>query len=785
MEIAATEIQSASAPSRGARAILYGAVTLLSAFLLFQVQLIVAKYMLPWFGGTASVWTTCMVFFQVLLLLGYGYTHATRKLQRRRRFALHAGLLGVSVLALALAGLAWRSPITPGMAALMLPGRPTLSVLTVLLVSAGLPFWLLSTTSPLLQDWFWQTEQRPPYRLYALSNLGSLAGLLTYPVVVERTTTVFQQGWIWAGAYAAFAAGTIVCGWMNRDPVVGEPRAVIDVRAGLVKNPGAGQVAMWVALAAAGSALMLATTNFLTQDVAAVPLLWVLPLSIYLLSFVLTFHSARIYRRGVVYPLLAAAMGGLCYALARSGSTKIWMEFALASVVLLLGTLVCHGELARAKPGAQHLTAFYLWLSAGGALGSSLVALVAPRVFGGVWEYQCALFAVALLGAIVLLRDGESWARRAAAWKVVGVAAVVGLVPVMAALDYKPGDVGEARKVHAILLGVCLAAALLLAWYRSARGGWTLVPAAVAMLAGPVVLGVFLLQTARYTDGDLVTRSRNFYGVLSVFEREGDEKLGYYYLLYNGRIVHGLQSRKPELRRLATTYYAADSGLGFAVSFHARRSNPDPQERNLRVGVVGLGAGTTLSYAGPGDYFRVYDLNPRVLELSSGPTPYFTYLRDCQGKCEVVLGDARTSMQQEADGGHLQKFDVLVLDAFTGDAIPVHLLTREAFELYRKHLRDENSVLAVHISNRVLDLAPVVARLAKEEGLAGWNVDSEDEGDLIYQSDWIVLGQHPPGYLVPPGSKTAVSALGQVQPGPLWTDAFSNLVSVLRKWSEE
>jgi len=760
---------------------LYGAVTLLSAFLLFQVQLIISKYILPWFGGTASVWTTCVLFFQIMLLLGYSYTHLTKKLGGDLRFRVHAGLLTIAVALLIAEGLLWRSPITPSMTHLLSPDRPTLSVLIVLFVTAGLPFWLLSTTSPLLQDWFWQIEGRSPYRLYALSNLGSLVGLLTYPFLFEPLTTVFRQGWLWTSGFILFAAGAVTCGWAARATVgVVEPGKKKQRLSGAARLRR-GDIAMWVALAGTGSALMLATTNFLTQDVASVPLLWVVPLSTYLISFIFTFENDRFYRRWIIYPLLPVGLAATSYALERGIAFPIRGELWIVNLTLLIGTAFCHGELARSKPAPEMLTRFYLWIAVGGVLGSGFVALLAPHIFAGVWEFQYSLGAVAVLGIVVLLRDRNSWPWRTAAWRIPAATALIGLVPLIAVADILNPKDSAANNLHWIALGLVAAlAAFLFTFRRLENLWWARASGQILMFTAPLVLGSILWQATQYTTAPLVTRSRNFYGVLSLHQNYEDEQVGWIYILFNGRTLHGIQSLKPELQSRASTYYGNVSGVGLALLHHLRLQNPDPQQRNLRVGVVGMGAGTVLVYAFAGDYFRVYELNPGVADLSQGPHPYFTYLRNCRGTCEVVIGDARTSLQREAETGNLQKFDVLVLDAFSGDAIPIHLLTREAFELYLRHLRDDQSIIAVHISNNVLDLSPIVARIASALNLNAVRVKSPAQGTLIRPSDWVLLSRRNPPLDLPPDIAKSGIVGPAGKPGPLWTDSFSNLLSVIK-----
>jgi len=765
---------------RTAWPLLFGVVTFVSAFLLFQVQLIIAKYMLPWFGGSAAVWATCVLFFQILLLTGYAYTHGTRKLDGRKRFRVHAALLGGSVLLLAVEGFKWRSPIAPAMNRLYSADAPTLSVLVVLLVSVGLPFWLLSTTSPLIQDWFWRIEHRSPYRLYAISNLGSLLGLLTYPFLFEPTLSVIRQGWLWFGGFVVFSGGVLACGARaSREPAPeAKPR-----RKKAAVAVDSGQAFWWVLLAAAGSACMLATTNYLTQDIASVPLLWVLPLSIYLISFVLTFESDRLYRREIVLPLLFVSLAGVYFVLARSGLVRVMIELPIVNAALLFATVVCHGELARLKPAPESLTRFYVWVAFGGALGSSLVGLVAPHVFSGVWEFQICLVLVAILAALMPLRDRTSWIHTHPSWKVAGATTLFGvlplalvyiLLPLLPQVDETSTDI---RWVAWTLLAVSVISSAWMLWkarHDDASFGrpWSFTMAFLV----PAFLVVQFWTLPQLFGQQLVLRTRNFYGVLSVTKVFLGNEFGDFYTLYNGRVLHGRQALKPELQTRPTSYYGNYSGVGLSLLDHPRR-----KMSGIRVGVVGMGVGTVMAYAERGDFFHVYELNPDVAALSNGPKPFFTYLRDCLGKCEVSVGDGRLLLQNEADSGDFQKFDVLVLDAFSGDAIPVHLLTREAFELYLRHLRDPDSVIAVHVSNNVLNLRPIVGRIAHELGLHAISVDSPRRGEVILPSVWIIVSRNPHPLILPADALRLddISELGPA--GPLWTDDFSNLLSVIRR----
>ncbi len=747
----------------------------LSAFLLFQVQLIIGKYLLPWFGGTASVWTTCLLAFQVLLLAGYGYAHASARLGQRQA-KIHAALLLISVGVLAVLAVRWETPITPGASL-----RPTAvddpvgSILLVLAITVAAPFFLLSTTTPLLQSWCRAYSPNVKvYRLYALSNLGSLLGLLSYPFVVEPHVTLSTQAWVWSGSYVVFALGTAVSALLVRPTVA----AVKPARDSSAEKATVVQRLMWVALAACGTGLLLAVTNFISQDLAVVPLIWVLPLALYLLSFVITFENSRFYHRTVAYIAVALAMAAMVHVLFRGGFFPVVAAIWILCGVLLAGCFLCHGELAKLKPAPQYLTSFYLSVAAGGALGTAIVGLLAPYFFSDLWELPFALGFCGLLAVVAQLSDSMSWMRRNAAWKVVIATLMLGILPLVISL-YLTIDMSQAWLRNCLILATAYGIATIMLWVW--RRKWEQAMWPKLLLAGgvPITATVLFILGMDANLGHLLARERNFYGVLSVWERSQDDPIQHSYELYHGRVLHGLQLRNPEYRRRATSYYGNQTGAGLALKYHARRWSTSAEQATLRVGAVGLGVGTIALYAVSGDYFRFYELNPAIAQLSRGDDPYFSYLRDCRGKTDIVLGDARLSLEREAERGELQQFDVLVLDAFSGDAIPVHLLTREAFEIYFKHLRDQNSVIAVHITNRVVDLAPVVSRLAYELGLNGVRIHTQKHGDFLQRTEWILLSRASPVLRVPQVS-SEVQPLEDSPSTELWTDDYSNVFSLLK-----
>ncbi|HVQ30382.1 MAG TPA: fused MFS/spermidine synthase, partial [Vicinamibacteria bacterium] len=541
-------------------------------------------------------------------------------------------------------------------------------------------------------------------------NLGSLLGLLSYPFLIEPWLSVTGQGWLWTCAFFPFAVAMGACAVAAGRAPAGD-RAASGLAA---PRPMAVQHVLWFGLAAVASTLLVATTSELCLDMAVIPFLWVLPLALYLLSFVLCFEYERFNRRVIWLGAAAVSAPACLYALARGTDLPIAGQVAVFSGALFAYCMACHGELARSKPPAAHLTSFYLTVAAGGAAGGLFTGLVAPAAFPGYWELYLALLGGPVLVVAVLLLDAESWLNRGDAGRVWGyrIAAYAGL----AALT------------------------------------WGLGAQAIDDLRG--------MSEVR----------RGFFGVLSVaLENRGqpDE----WRKLRHGRIAHGLQFTAPARRREPTTYYGPKSGAGLALLRHPRRVAGEP----LRVGLVGLGVGTLAAYARPGDVIRVYEINPDVLRLSEGPDPAFTFLRDAPAEVTTVVGDARLSLSREPPQG----FDVLALDAFSGDAIPVHLLTREAFAVYMRHLR-AGGVLAVHVSNKYLDLKPVVRGLAGSFDLRAVLIDGRSTG-VLWSSDWVLVARD--GALFADAEVDAAALpLAVNEPGlPVWTDAYSNLVGALRR----
>ena len=663
---------------------IYAATIFLSSFLLFLVQPLIARLILPWFGGSAAVWTTCMLFFQVVLLAGYAYAHwvSSRRLYR----VMHSALLLAAVLTLPIAPAESWKPLGTE--------EPVSHILLLLAVAVGLPYFLLASTSPLLQAWY--ARARPhgdPYRLFAVSNLASLAALIGYPFAVEPVLTASQQVSIWSWLFAAFALLCAVVAWLT--PAAAEKAETVQ-EAEEKRQP----VWLWLALAATGSALLLAVTNHLTQNVASVPLLWLAPLTLYLLTFIIAFEGRGWYRPALLWIVFLgwlAAMGWLLVDAEHRFDLPVQLAVYLPG--LFLACLFCHGELYRLRPPPRQLTFFYLMVSAGGALGGLLVAVVAPLVFDGYYELGVGLVAVAVLAALRFR--------------------ALGRVPRYASL--------------ALLLGVVACAA-----YEAFH---------------------------HYEDVRVATRS--FYGVLRVKEFGEPGAQTHLRRLVHGAIMHGEQYMHDDLRRNTTTYYQPTSGIGAAILSR--------QDRPIRVGVVGLGTGTLAAYGRPGDVFRFYDIDPGVVRIARSE---FTYLGDSRASIEISLGDARLALEREPP----QQFDVLAVDAFSSDAIPVHLITREALGAYLRHVRPDG-IVAFHLSNRFLDLVPVAARLAKEHGLHAYLVrDDPDDEDETGRSktDWVLIARDE-AVLKRPVLVEAGAEPAEDQPEwRTWTDDYSNLIQILK-----
>jgi spermidine synthase len=794
---------SSTTASRVVPSLILGALSLLSAFLLFQVQPIISKFILPWFGGTPGVWTTCMLFFQVVLFAGYSYAHALTLLPRKWQGILHGLLLGGAIALL---------PIAPAEAWKPTGGEdPAFRILLLLAASVGLPYFVLSSTSPLVQVWFTRASGGAnPWRLYALSNIGSLAALLSYPLFFEVHWDVVEQTTLWSVAFGAFVILSLSGVWMDRRHALKEaaqPPAPVDET---LDHPGWLRRFLWVLLPALASCVLLSATNHVCQDVAVIPFLWVVPLSLYLLTFIICFEHERWYARVPVLwalpalpllfitctedriqkqsfwgkfesmmhhdvePLLEKISGAsLDFSSIDLTPNFIW-ELGWSFGAMFLACMLCHGELTRLKPAPRRLTEFYLLMSAGGALGGLFVSLGAPRFFTTFAEWPISLIAVLLLACAVLLRAVWGVRKKAGEWLLLvllaGLAAfsnwmLVKLeVVTKKVLEERLPQFNAAVPAWALwlIIGVIVACIALLVFRAVRRGSFRAALLSLLFIGLQSTLLILLMFDYGFKHEEKLERVRNFYGMLAV---EEDKEFNSHQLT-NGTIIHGLQNLDAGVREEPTTYYGHHTGIGKALDSLKDRTD-------ARVGVVGMGAGTVSCYAKSGHTFRFYDINPDVVRIAQ---KHFTYLADLKArgaKLEIVIADARLALDSEPP----QNFDVLLLDAFSGDSVPVHLLTREAFAIYKRHMKP-NGIIAVHITNSYLVLAPVIEKIAADAGYKTTRIATESDGVDHDSTDYILVTNNdafvaatPPVLL---GSEIVLK--NDVR---LWTDRYHNLLRIL------
>jgi len=740
------------------------------AFLLFQVQPLIGKYILPWFGGSPGVWTACLLFFQMLLLGGYAYAHfSTKYLKPRGQIVLHVILLLGSLALL---------PITPSETwKPVLAGDPSLRILCLLGVTIGLPYFVLSSTGPLMQRWFSVTHPGvSPYRLYALSNVGSLLALLSYPVFFEVNFTRSEQAVMWSIGLVLFA---VLCGWSavrlwRQNPKDAANGAALDPTAAPDAPTQWSEKTLWIALPAIASVLLLAITNKLSQEVAVIPFLWVLPLALYLLSFVICFDHARWYHRGVFAALLVVGLASVVVLIDAGSDAPMKLQIVIYNATLFVACMICHGELYQLKPAPQRLTSYFLFISAGGALGGLLIAVVAPAVFNDYLEFPLSLI---VLGTIVALICVRQRSRSLALGTIAGAVLTTLILPALfSTFDGSDGLTFEFRKffdVHLTLIGsglVVFVVSVIDFRRRSFATTWRPILALPVVLLA-VQLSYTITKHLRAADPVPVLRSsRNFYGTLKVLDYSRENPAENYHLLMHGATTHGLQFTAPERANSITSYYGPTSGVGLAIN-HLTEKGPK------RLGVVGLGTGSLAAYGAAADYVRIYEINPAVERLARES---FTYLAQCPAKLEVIMGDARLMMERELALGQPQSLDLLALDAFSSDAIPVHLLTREAFGIYLKHLKPDG-VIAIHISNRYLDLQPVVERLAQEFGLGVACISDEPVDEAwLYSTTWMLVS-HNRSLLKAPKIAAATETSKTDHPqGILWTDDKADLYSIMK-----
>lgn len=717
----------------------YAFCVLLSAFLIFQVQPMIGKYILPWFGGTPAVWSTVLLFFQALLTAGYAYAYWLLGRPRARlQGIVHLVLLAISLGLLLTTALAWPSPLTPDPS--WRPQGSTLpiwGILRILGVSVGFPYFLLASNSTLMQAWFNRDyRSATPYRLYAVSNAGSLLALVSYPFLFEPNLSLRAQARLWSVGYVAFAACAVYLALRTvRQPKGGEFAGSAVGPPENEAQPSAGVYALWIGLAACASALLVSVTSQITQEIAVIPFLWVLPLAVYLLTFILAFSGDRWYSRRLYLAAFLVVSAATVWMLVKWPPFSLLTQLVLYVLLLFVCGMICHGELFKLRPLARFLSTFYLMVALGGALGGLWATLLAPYVFtSGFWELQWAAVACAALLAIVMHQERTP-----------------ALAKAVRKLRRKER---KSRQLEAPPRRV-------------------IKPMVIVLVVWVLLLSAAIVLIMREISAQTVLASRSFYGVSRIWEINAGRPELRAYQLTHGRTVHGFQFAAADRRMLPTTFYAPSSGVGLCFLNHPARPGP------LRVGALGMGIGVIASYGQPGDTFRFYEINPDVIRIAQGEGGYFSYLKDSRADLQVIAGDARVSLEQELANHGSQDFDLLVLDAFSGDTIPLHLLTKEAFAVYLGHLQPDG-IIAVHVSNRYFDLYLEVYRLADRFDLDAALIQDHGDGIQSYDSLWMLVTRNR-SFLELPAISSRTTPRPPIPANlPAWTDDFSNLLQVLK-----
>lgn len=720
--------------------VLFACTLFLSSTLLFLVQPMVAKTVLPLLGGTPAVWNTCMVFFQTTLLAGYLYAHVTaRWLTPKRQAWLHVALLSASLFALPIALGANNDPP---------PGLPFLWLMRVLILMIGVPFFVASTTGPLLQRWFARTDHRlagDPYFLSIAGNVGSMVALVAYPLLVEPTLRLGDQRWLWTMAYGAFVASTALCCVLASRT----SRATVETRPTLSDDLDWGRRLRWVGLAFVPSSLMLGVTTFITTDIAAVPLFWILPLAIYLLTFVLVFSRRNIVPHSLMLRALPyCALIVVALSLFADSLPPI-AQGPIHLITFFVATMVCHGELARSRPASSQLTDFYLSMSVGGMLGGLFNALIAPIAFTSVVEYPIAI----ILACAARPRASADDAPRSRRFDI-GAPLALGLLMLGLQAAFSGHQPGEPLVIVALYV---VPSVICFSFSRR--------PKRFAL-----GLAALMMATSVYVSAHEQTpyRGRSFFGV----HRVRDDNDRHLRMLIHGRTVHGAQSLDPARAQEPTAYYHRSGPVGQAF---ATFRGPFAKSR---IGVVGLGIGSLAVYGEQGQHWTYYEIDPAIARLALDRR-YFTFLSESRATVGIVLGDARISLAREPSS----MFDLFVVDAFSSDAIPVHLLTREALHLYMQHL-DAHGVIAFHISNRFMQLEPLIAELTRNAGLIArvqidYNVTPEQLHAGKIPSQWVFAARSA-GDLGALAGDSRWRPLDRTPRSSVWTDDFSNPLALFR-----
>lgn len=719
------------------------------SFLLFLVQPMVARMALPRLGGSPSVWNSAMLVYQALLLGGYAYAHWLGRFAARRQALIHLALFLLAAIFLPIGLAAWQPPATL---------EPAVWVLWLLAASIGPLFFIVAAQAPLLQNWFARADAGDPYPLYAASNLGSFAGLLAYPLLVEPLMPIAAQRLLWSAGYGLLFLLVIVCALtLPRDD---SARALIPAGAAEEPTPPLRRMALWAVLAAVPSGLMLATSLYLTTDIVAMPLLWVLPLGLYLLSFSVAFAQGRGMADFCTRIAPIILLIGACIAFAKGASFPIFIAAGIL-IVLFVVAIALHARLYDLRPAPAHLTRFYLVMSVGGMLGGLFCALVAPLIFDWTYEYPILLAAAALLLPMPppFFRLAELlWEEpRRRVW-LTALLLVIGLfLSMIGAGMLVPG--WNVMPVKAACFCIIIGLGILAPPQRVAFAG--------LLLYLMLCLNGWEKLSQSFTPGMLV---RSYFGVYGVTNNGPDQRI-----LFHGTTLHGVQNRRPDRALDPTSYYAPKSGVGLAL-----RAAPALFGGHARVGVVGLGAGTLACYIRPGQRWRFYEIDPAMARIARDPS-HFTFLPRCQPHADIAIGDARMLLEREPANGA----DILVIDAFSSDSIPMHLLTREALAIYARRLAP-GGLLLIHISNRYLDLRPVVANGGAAAGftamLRHYNPARRDADRNYSSSVWVVLSRDPAQLRRLQRLSRQVWRPLALRPGfSPWTDDHASILPVLKR----
>ncbi|MEW6991460.1 spermidine synthase [Colwelliaceae bacterium 6441] len=685
----------------------------LGAFLLFQVQPLIAKVILPYFGGGSAVWTACLLFFQAFLLLGYLYAHLLAKLSCFKQQALIHGLLLLASLMLLPIGISAIDNTALGTTTM---NTPLINILLLLSLSIGLPYFILSSTGPLVQHWFsLVNHSKEPYKLYSLSNLASLLALLSFPFAIEPFFTSGQQSFYWSAMYFVYVAMMLLLLVnLTKSALMRSIKIQVDAKQGqdyqhdkLVTHKYTPWMPLlWLGFSTLGVILLVSSTNAMTQNIPPVPFLWVLPLCLYLLSFIISFHSPKWYVRWYWFALFILTAFIALFMFFIGSQFDITSQVVIYSSILFSACMLCHGELARLKPEVSRLTFFYLTLAFGGFLGSVLVAFVAQKLFNQFLEFPLAIVSLFALFSCAIF------------------------------VEYQ-----RLEKLSVISFSLAIICSVIL---------WQ--------------LNLLYVKTDVFSE-------RNFYGILSVKDVDINGKKER--RLIDGTTSHGTQSLTSELAHIPMSYYRENTGVAIAIEQVSQLKLLEQQ--SLTVGFIGLGAGTLAAYGKKGDQYRFYELNPAVVDAAKN---YFSYLNNSLADVDIILGDGRVSLAKELKANAKGEFDVLVIDAFSGDSIPQHLLTVEAMNLYWQHL-SENGVIAIHISNTHLNLLPLMRGLATETNKALRYFKTKAESENGHDTQWVWLTNNQ-ALLNNPQTKIYQTGLSNNKKTVVWTDDFSHLLSVLK-----